>query len=288
MPDPTAAASPSETWAIGDLQGCLDSLLELDARLPQGARLWLTGDIVNRGPRSLASLRWAIAQGDRVVTVLGNHDLHLLAVAAGIRRAHRTDTLDEILAAPDRQALIDWVRTRPLAYHAEGWLMVHAGVLPQWSVAHTLELAAEVGAVLAGPRWIDFVREMYGNHPARWSESLAGHDRLRVIVNALTRLRFCTRDGEMEFATKDGVDGAPPGFAPWFDVEGRASAGSPIVFGHWSTLGLIDRPDLLALDTGCVWGGRLTAVRLSDRSVVQVQCARPERAGLSAPPPSPA
>lgn len=268
---PDSASGP-ETWAIGDLQGCLDSLLALEARLPAKARLWLTGDLVNRGPRSLDSLRWAMAQGDRVITVLGNHDLHLLAVAAGIRKAHRTDTLTDILAAPDRDALLDWVRTRPLAHHAQGWLMVHAGVLPQWSVARTLELAGEVQAVLSGPRWIEFLREMYGNKPARWSDGLTGHDRLRVIVNALTRLRFCTPNGKMEFDTKDGAGAPPAGHHPWFDVPGRATAGTPIVFGHWSTLGLLNRPDLLGIDTGCVWGGELTAVRLSDRALVRQAC----------------
>jgi bis(5'-nucleosyl)-tetraphosphatase (symmetrical) len=272
MTDTKPPPAASETWAIGDIQGCLGSVLDLTARLPADANLWLTGDIVNRGPRSLDSLRWAMAQGDRLVTVLGNHDLHLLAVATGIRKAHRTDTLDDILAAPDRDALIDWVRSRPLAHFDQGWLMVHAGVLPKWSVERTLELADEVRRVLAGPRWIDFLREMYGNEPARWSNSLRGHDRLRVIVNALTRLRFCTADGEMEFKTKEGADNAPNGYFPWFDVPGRATAGAPIVFGHWSSLGLIDRPDLLAIDTGCLWGRELTAVRLSDRAVMQVKC----------------
>jgi bis(5'-nucleosyl)-tetraphosphatase (symmetrical) len=268
----TPAQPYPETWAIGDLQGCLDSLLELQSRLPANARLWLTGDLVNRGPRSLDSLRWAIAQGDRLVTVLGNHDLHLLAVATGIRKAHRTDTLADILAAPDRDALIDWVRSRPLAHFDQGWLLVHAGVLPQWSLQRTLELADEVRTVLAGPRWIDFLREMYGNEPARWSDTLRGHDRLRVIVNALTRLRFCTFDGTMEFKTKEGADGAPAGHVAWFDAPARKTAGTPVVFGHWSTLGLINRPDLLAIDTGCVWGGKLTAVRLSDRAIVQCEC----------------
>ncbi len=269
----TDSAAP-ETWAIGDLQGCLDSLLELRSRLPNDARLWLTGDIVNRGPRSLDSLRWAVAQGDRLVTVLGNHDLHLLAVAAGLRKAHRTDTLAGILAAPDRDALIDWVRTRPLAHFDQGWLMVHAGVLPQWSLERTLELAEEVRSVLAGPQWIAFLREMYGNQPARWSDSLRGHERLRVIVNALTRLRFCTLDGEMEFTTKEGAGGAPAGHFPWFEVPGRCTADTPIVFGHWSTLGLVNRPDLLAIDTGCVWGGKLSAARLSDRKLIQCECPR--------------
>lgn len=262
-----------ETWAIGDLQGCLDSLLRLLPQLPADARLWMPGDIVNRGPRSADSLRWAMSQGERLVTVLGNHDLHLLAVAAGIRRAHRTDTLDDILGAPDRDALIDWVRSRPLAHFEHGWLMVHAGVLPQWSVERTLELAAEVQRVLSGPDWIGFLREMYGNEPAAWSDSLRGNDRLRVIVNALTRIRFCTPDGRMDFAAKEGVDHAPDGYLPWFEVPGRASRGTPIVFGHWAALGFMDRPDLLSIDTGCVWGRELTAVRLSDRTRRSASCA---------------
>jgi bis(5'-nucleosyl)-tetraphosphatase (symmetrical) len=271
MPD--SAAIDDETWAIGDLQGCLDCLLCLLPQLPAHARLWMPGDIVNRGPRSADSLRWAMSQGERLVTVLGNHDLHLLAVAAGIRRAHRTDTLDDILGAPDRDALIDWVRSRPLAHFEHGWLMVHAGVLPQWSVERTLELAAEVQRVLSGPDWIGFLREMYGNEPAAWSDSLRGNERLRVIVNALTRIRFCTPDGRMDFAAKEGVDHAPDGYLPWFEVPGRASRGTPIVFGHWAALGFMDRPDLLSIDTGCVWGRELTAVRLSDRARRSVSCA---------------
>lgn len=270
---PISSVEPTpETWAIGDVQGCLDSLLALQAHLPANARLWFTGDLVNRGPRSLETLRWAMAQGERLVTVLGNHDLHLLAVAAGIRRAHRTDTLDDILAAPDRDALIDWVRSRPLAHFESGWLLVHAGVLPQWSVERTLELADEVQRALAGPDWLAFLREMYGNEPSRWSDSLRGNDRLRVIVNALTRIRFCTPDGRMEFGAKEGVDRAPAGYIPWFDAPDRASAGTPIVFGHWAALGWLDRPDLLSIDTGCVWGRTLTAVRLSDRAIRSVDC----------------
>ena len=267
------SAIDDETWAIGDLQGCLDSLLHLLPQLPADARLWMPGDIVNRGPRSLDSLRWAMSQGERLVAVLGNHDLHLLAVAAGIRRAHRTDTLDDILGAPDRDAMIDWVRSRPLAHFEHGWLMVHAGVLPQWSVERTLELATEVQQVLSGPHWIGFLHEMYGNEPPAWSDSLRGNDRLRVIVNALTRIRFCTPDGRMDFAAKEGVDHAPDGYLPWFEVPGRASRGTPIVFGHWAALGFMDRPDLLAIDTGCVWGRELTAVRLSDRTRRSASCA---------------
>jgi bis(5'-nucleosyl)-tetraphosphatase (symmetrical) len=273
-------AAGAVPFVIGDIQGCQDALHSLVERIdasaaPDGATppLWLVGDLVNRGPRSLATLRWAIANERRITAVLGNHDLHLLAAAAGIRPLHRSDTLDEILAAPDAADLIDWVRRRPLAHLEGGHLLVHAGVLPQWSAQRTVELASEVELVLRGPRWIDFLRVMYGNMPARWSDSLAGADRLRVIVNALTRLRFCTPDGTMEFNAKQGADAPPPGHLPWFDAPGRASADTTVVFGHWSALGLLMRPNLIALDTGCVWGGALTAVRLSDRAIVRVSCA---------------
>lgn len=274
IPGGPSPAEKASIWAIGDLQGCLPSLERLLEAIPADARLWLTGDLINRGPQSLETLRWVRAQGSRIVTVLGNHDLHLLAVAAGVRRPHRSDTLQSILEAPDRDALIDWVRSRPLAHydHEAGWLLVHAGVLPQWDRALALSCAAEVETVLRGSDWTSFLQVMYGDTPARWSEGLQGADRLRVIVNALTRLRFCSPQGDMEFKTKEGAQAAPSGFKPWFEIPGRASEGQPVVFGHWSTLGLINRPDLLALDTGCVWGGQLTAVRLSDRSVRQVRC----------------
>ncbi|HEY5633067.1 MAG TPA: symmetrical bis(5'-nucleosyl)-tetraphosphatase [Burkholderiaceae bacterium] len=265
--------------AIGDVQGCLDALVRLvasiDARAAPGSPpppLWLVGDLVNRGPESLATLRWAIANERRITMVLGNHDLHLLAVAAGIRPQHRSDTLGEILAAPDAAALIDWMRRRPLAHLQDGHLLVHAGLMPQWSAERAVELSAEVQHELAGPRWVDFMRTMYGNEPARWDERLRGADRLRVIVNALTRLRFCTPEGTMDFTVKAGPDAAPEGHLPWFDVPGRASAGTTIVFGHWSRLGLVDRPGLIALDTGCVWGGALSAMRLADRAVLTARC----------------
>jgi bis(5'-nucleosyl)-tetraphosphatase (symmetrical) len=268
--------------AIGDVQGCFDCLGALVAQIDgdQAApRLWLTGDLVNRGPQSVETLRWAMANEHRLVTVLGNHDLHLLAVAAGIRPAHRSDTLDAILAAPDRERLLDWLRRRPLAHLEDGRLLVHAGVLPQWDARRTVALAAEVQRVLSGPDWMAFLRVMYGNQPARWDDRLQGADRLRVIVNALTRLRFCTPDGTMEFATKEGAGGAPPGHLPWFEVPGRATADVTVVFGHWSTLGLLDRPGLLALDTGCVWGGALTGVRLGDRRRWQVGCPQAQAPG---------
>lgn len=271
--DISTPALERSPWVIGDLQGCLDPLLALVNQLPVTAPIWLTGDLINRGPRSLDTLRWVIAQGDRVRAILGNHDLHLLAIALGVRKPHRNDTYDDILNAPDREDLIDWLRAQPLAHHEQGWLMVHAGVLPQWTVTKTLALAEEVSAVLRGPDWAKFIPAMYGNEPAQWSDTLTGQDRLRVVVNALTRLRFCDRNGTMEFATKEGVGAAPAGFVPWFDAPARATAATPIVFGHWSALGLINRPDLIAIDTGCVWGRQLSAVRLADRAVIQVQCA---------------
>jgi bis(5'-nucleosyl)-tetraphosphatase (symmetrical) len=259
-------------WAIGDLQGCLDPLLALVDQIPREAPIWLTGDLINRGPRSLDTLRWVIAQGERITTVLGNHDLHLLSIAAGIRKPHRTDTYDDILAAPDRDELLDWIRRQPLAHFDHGWLMVHAGVLPQWSVQQTLDLAAELQAALAGPDWLAFLPLMYGNEPSRWDDRLSGPERLRIVVNALTRMRFVDASGRMEFATKEGVDATPAGYMPWFDAPDRITANTPIVFGHWSALGLINRPDLVAIDTGCVWGRQLSAIRLSDRQVIQVQC----------------
>ncbi|MFT4101348.1 MAG: symmetrical bis(5'-nucleosyl)-tetraphosphatase [Burkholderiaceae bacterium] len=265
--------------AIGDLQGCqaclerlLDRLVERFGQSAAEAPLWLTGDLVNRGPQSLAALRWAYRHRDRIVTVLGNHDLHLLAVSQGIRKPSRGDTLDEILAAPDRDLLLDWLRRQPLAWHQHGWLMVHAGLLPGWSAEQAVALSDEVSAMLSSDGWIDFLRHMYGNGPPAWRDDLGGHDRLRVIVNAMTRLRFCTADGVMDFRSKGGADSAGKGLVPWFDVPGRASRGTPIVFGHWSTLGLVQRDDLLAIDTGCVWGGQLTAVRLADRACVQWDC----------------
>lgn len=279
------SAAPGEDrtapWAIGDLQGCHDSLLALRAKLPADARLWLVGDLVNRGPRSLDSLKWAAAQGDRAVVVLGNHDLNLLAVAAGVRRTRRDDTLQDILASPERDALLGWLRRRPLAHHADGHLLVHAGVFPHWTAEQTVALAGEVERVLRGPDWVDFLRTMYGNAPDRWDDALSGDDRLRAIVNALTRMRFTTADGRMDFDVKEGASAAPPGLMPWFDVPGRRTANSvTVVFGHWSTLGLVLRPDLVALDTGCVWGGALTAVRLSRvREVVQVPCPQARAPG---------
>ena len=257
---------------IGDLQGCDDSLQQLLAIAPPADRLLFLGDLVNRGPQSLAALRRVRALGERAITVLGNHDLHLLAVAAGIRPQHHDDTLQEILDAPDAEALLDWVRTRPLAHYEQGALFVHAGLVPQWSAARTLELAREVQHELGGAHYRRFLASMYGNQPARWDDALSGPDRLRCILNALTRLRYVSADGTMEFKLKQAPASAPPGWMPWFDHPQRASRDVPIVFGHWSTLGLMLREDAVCLDTGCLWGEALTAMSWPQRSVYQVAC----------------
>ena len=273
-------------YLIGDVQGCdqaLQRLLDTLDFSPSRDTLVLLGDLVNRGPDSLAVLRRLMALGESAHCLLGNHDLHLLAVAHGVRRAHRNDTLAPILQAPDREALLDWVRQRPLALQRHGWLLVHAGVLPQWSAEQTLALAQEVSQMLRGrdgPQWL---QQMYGNQPDHWRDDWPETDRWRVVVNALTRLRFCSASGVMEFATKDSADAPPAGFMPWFDVPGRQTAHTPIAFGHWSTLGLLQRPHLLALDTGCVWGGCLSAACLSPdgsvNDIVQVRCPQAQVPG---------
>lgn len=264
------------TYAIGDLQGCFQGLRLLLEKIRFDAaqdQIWLVGDLVNRGAESLSILRWARDMGDRVTAVLGNHDLHLLAVAEGLAKLQPNDTLDEILAAPDCDELLTWLRHLPLAHAGEGYLMVHAGLLPQWTVTQALALAAEVQDCLCAPDYRSLLVHLYGNHPDHWDDKLAGVERLRVITNALTRLRFCTPAGVMEFKTKSSPAQSPPGYLPWFEVPERASAGKPIIFGHWSALGLRLESDCIALDTGCLWGGRLTALRLEDRQVFQVECA---------------
>jgi bis(5'-nucleosyl)-tetraphosphatase (symmetrical) len=281
-----------KTYAIGDLQGCAHEAQVLLNRIADDAggeaRIIFVGDLINRGPESLLALR-RVAElekdsGGRVNAVLGNHDLHLLAVAAGAQATARSDTLDEILAAPDRAQLIGWLRHRPLAIMAEDHLLVHAGVLPQWSAAQVMALAAEVEAVLQGPDWIDFLASMYGNQPDRWDDGLVGMARLRCIVNALTRMRFCSPDGVMDFKEKESA-GAPPGsgLLPWFEVPGRRSAATPIVFGHWSAMGLLMRANVVGLDSGCVWGGSLSALRLDDHALLQVDCPEYQRPGKPKP-----
>jgi bis(5'-nucleosyl)-tetraphosphatase (symmetrical) len=257
---------------IGDVQGCDDRLQELLAKAPAADRLLFLGDLVNRGPQSLAALRRVRGFGERAITVLGNHDLHLLAVAAGIRRQHLDDTLQEILDAPDAEELLDWVRKRPLAHFEQGALFVHAGLLPPWSVARALELAHEVERMLSGPDYRSFLATMYGNQPARWDDRLTGAERLRCILNALTRARYVSEDGTMDFRIKVAPAQAPPGWIPWFEHPQRASRGTPVVFGHWSTLGLMLRDDAICLDTGCLWGEALTALSWPERTLYRVAC----------------
>lgn len=265
-----------QIYAIGDVQGQRAALEELLARinLEAGDRLWFVGDLVNRGPDSLGVLRLVKALGERADVVLGNHDLHLLARAEGLSSAKQRDTLDDILNAPDRDELLTWLRHRPLAHYDKGYLMVHAGVLPEWDAPRVIDLAAEVESALQGDDYRAFLAQLYGNEPARWNENLRGVARLRLIVNALTRMRMLYDDGTMDFEFKAHPDEAPGGLAPWFELP-RKTADCTIVFGHWSALGLVTRANLLALDSGCVWGRTLSAVRLSDRALFTVRCPRP-------------
>jgi bis(5'-nucleosyl)-tetraphosphatase (symmetrical) len=265
-------------YAIGDIQGChaeLCQLLDTIRFSRKDDRLWLVGDLVNRGPGSLAVLREVIALGDAAVTVLGNHDFHLLTIAAGHRKPHRGDTLDAILAAPDRDELVDWLARRPLVAREGDRLLVHAGLLPQWTPAFAMALSQEVETVLASERRREFLGALYGDEPAQWRDDLAGDDRLRAIVNACTRLRFCTSGGGIEFREKRGARHAPDGYRAWFLHEARASAGVTVVCGHWSTQELLLAPNVLMLDSGCLWGGALTAIRLADRRVYQVPSRQP-------------
>ena len=264
-------------YLIGDVQGCCGALDRLLAKIDFSAsrdHVFVLGDLVNRGPQSLETLRRLRGFGGSATCLLGNHDLNLLAVAQGVRKPHKGDTTGEILDAPDRGAWLDWLRQRRMAVFAHGWLMLHAGVVPQWDVAQTLRLAGEVETLLRSDALAEFLPQMYGDQPARWSETLAGAERLRFVVNVLTRTRFVAADGTLDLVTKEGIGGAPKGFRPWFEVPGRRTEGTPIAFGHWATLGLIDRPDLLALDTGCVWGRQLTAARIDGarREIIQVAC----------------
>jgi bis(5'-nucleosyl)-tetraphosphatase (symmetrical) len=262
-------------YAIGDVQGCYTELRALLAQLKFSAdrdRLWFVGDLVNRGPQSLEVLRFVRALGDNAVTVLGNHDLHLLAVACGSHRKRRSDTLDAVFSAADRDALLGWLLERPLAHHERGDLMVHAGLVPQWTVGMALGLAQEVETALrTDPRAL--FDNMYGDEPKRWSDTLAGPERLRFVINVLTRLRLCTSDGEVDLKMKGKPPPDHPTLRPWFELETRRSTGVRIVFGHWSTLGLVIRKDVVGLDSGCVWGGALTSLDLdANRPPLAVFC----------------
>ena len=277
-------------YLIGDLQGCDDALQRLLEQLdfsPSRDTIFLLGDLVNRGPASALVLRRLMGYGHAARSLLGNHDLHLLAAGHGIRPPHRLDTLQAVLEAPDRAAMLDWVAHQRMAMYetlkGQTILMVHAGVLPEWSAAQTMALAAEVEAVLQGPNLAAFLGQMYGNTPTQWNDALQGMERLRMIVNVLTRLRFCSADGHMEFDSKEGAGNSPEGYMPWFEVPGRRTAGTTVAFGHWSTLGWLGRRDLLSLDTGCVWGGSLSALKIgispADNELIQVRCKEMQRPG---------
>ena len=262
-------------FAIGDIQGCFKEFeaLLLQIKFDENFdKLWLVGDLVNRGPDSLAVLRRVSSLGDAAITVLGNHDLHLLAVAAGFADLHPGDTLNEILNAPDRAELLDWLRKQRMIHVEDNYVLLHAGLMPAWNIQQAQEFAHEVECKLQGNDYESFLEKMYGNTPNRWNDTLDGYDRLRVITNALTRMRICTDEGEMQFKFKGELADIPEDFMPWFDVPDRASEQSTVVFGHWSALGLIVRPNVIALDTGCLWGGKLTAIRLEDRKIFQINC----------------
>jgi bis(5'-nucleosyl)-tetraphosphatase (symmetrical) len=281
-------------YLIGDVQGCnsaLQRLLDEISFSPSRDTLYLLGDLVNRGPDSAGVLRRLMRYGSAAKCLLGNHDMHLLAAAHGVRKPSRSDTLGGILDAPDRQAMLGWLCQQNLALleslEGRDYLMVHAGVLPQWTAAQTVALAGEVETVLRGPGLSEFLHHMYGDTPAQWQDSLTGADRLRCILNALTRIRFCTPQGRMEFEAKGlTADAAPAGFLPWFNAPGRQTAGVVVAFGHWSTLGWLDRADLLSLDSGCVWGGCLSALRLAEGApsgraqvLIQVKCEAAQKPG---------
>jgi len=279
-------------YLIGDVQGCDSALQQLLSKIsfsPSRDTLYLLGDLVNRGPDSVGVLRRLMGYGAAAQCLLGNHDLHLLAASVGARKPSRKDTLDAVLQAPDRHAMLEWLRHQRLAllqpHQSYLYLMVHAGVLPSWTAMQTIALAKEVEDALRGPGLADFLHQMYGNAPAQWHDDLTGADRLRVIVNVLTRLRFCTPAGKMEFSVSDGAAAAPSGYLPWFAVPGRQTANVRVAFGHWSTLGWLNRPDVLALDTGCVWGGCLSALKLASspdtaHELIQVRCQQAQKPGV--------
>lgn len=268
-------------YAIGDVQGCYDSLQRLLAKFsfdPQHDRLWFTGDLVNRGPRSADVLRLVAGLGDRAVTVLGNHDLHLLAVAAGAVPVRARDTLRDVLTAPDRDEILGWLARRPLLHHDAGnaHVLVHAGLLPQWDLALASACAREAEAAIGGPNAKEFFANMYGDLPNCWTPGLGGWDRLRLIVNAFTRLRYCDRDGRADYTHKGAPGSQPEYLLPWFQVPARRSKDRCIVFGHWSLLGRWDQDGVIGLDTGCLWGRQLTAIRLTGgkREFFAVDCTQ--------------
>ena len=257
-------------FAIGDIQGCVMPLEQLLERIefdPGKDRLWLTGDLVNRGPNSLATLQLIRSFGDCVVSVLGNHDLHFLAVASGVQRPRRGDTLATLMKSPELDEIVDWIRHRPLMHcdNSVKAIMVHAGIYPGWSRKQAMARASEVEAALRSDDYVDFIRSMYGNRPSKWSPDLARKDRLRFIVNTFTRMRYCDRKGNLNLAQKGPPGSQPKRYRPWFEHDGMKCRSWRIVFGHWASLGCHQMGRFISLDSGCVWGERLTAARLDER-----------------------
>lgn len=261
-------------YAIGDIQGCAEELHRLLERLrfdPVRDRLWFAGDLVNRGPGSLEVLRLVYSLDACSVVVLGNHDLHLLALASGNTKHAKKSNLGAILEAPDREPLLHWLRHRPLMHHdaTRGFTLVHAGLPPQWSLAEALAGARELEEVLRGPRYHDYLFAMYGNEPGRWSPDLVGMERLRFITNCLTRLRYCTADGTLALKEKGTLATRPKSLIPWFQCPERKTRGDRIIFGHWSSLGYWDQDNVWGIDSGCLWGGHLTALRVRKRQPLE-------------------
>ncbi len=264
-------------YAIGDVQGCFKSLRKLLKNLqfnPTHDRLWFVGDLVNRGPDSLAVLRYIKDLGSAAVTVLGNHDLHLLAIWAGVTKAHQKDTLDEVLSAPDCNELLTWLRFRSMIHQENGFLMVHAGLLPQWTASQAVTLAHEVETALQKDNFVDVLPYIYfRDSPANWGKNLSYHGRLGITTNVLTRLRVCSAKGLPDFSFKGPPTEAADGLIPWFDTPGRATSQETIIFGHWSALGLYVQDRLLGLDAGCVWGREMIALRLEDLTIFRASCS---------------
>ncbi|WP_047289584.1 symmetrical bis(5'-nucleosyl)-tetraphosphatase [Pseudomonas protegens] len=283
------------TYAVGDLQGCLEPLqclLEQVAFDPARDRLWLVGDLVNRGPQSLETLRYLYSIRHSLVCVLGNHDLHLLAAWRNVERLKKSDTLREILEAPDCEELLQWLRQQKLMHYdeARNIAMVHAGIAPQWSLKKAQKCAAEVEEALRDDNLLDpFLDGMYGNDPAKWDSDLKGVTRLRVITNYFTRMRFCTSDGKLDLKSKEGLDTAPPGYAPWFSHKERKTRDLKIIFGHWAALeGRCNEPGIFALDSGCVWGGAMTLLNVDSGTRLTCDCDAQGRTNAISPEPLPA
>ncbi|AFZ83229.1 bis(5'-nucleosyl)-tetraphosphatase (symmetrical) [Candidatus Kinetoplastibacterium blastocrithidii TCC012E] len=267
-----------EIWAIGDVQGCCDQLQELLSHNifsdNKNIELWFAGDMINRGPKSLKTIEYIMSSNKRNICVLGNHDLHLLATFAGLRKTSRSDTLEEILNSPNILDIINWLRFRPLAHFDNGNLMVHAGVMAQWDIKKTLSLASEIQDLLRDKNWQNNIKKIFGNTSLVWHDELKNNKRLRTITNALTRIRLCTIKGKMIFSIKDPkLIESDNNIVPWFRLPDRKTKDITIIFGHWSSLGLFIEENLMCLDTGCVWGKSLTAVRLNDRKIISVNCS---------------